>query len=223
MGSTRAVTPSATAAPRAEETVGSGAATGRSEAAAGATPAEPSGAGLRDLALLAASADADATDELLRRVRRLVHRYALARLPSGNADAAEDAAQEACLAVLRALPRYRDEGAPFEAFVYAIAARKVADVQRAAIRRPTPTDVVVEDADPAPGPEERALAGEDADRARRLLARLPELQREIVVLRVAAGWSAEETGRALGMSAGAVRVAQHRALARLRVLAQEDP
>jgi RNA polymerase sigma-70 factor (ECF subfamily) len=33
--------------------------------------------------------------------------------------------------------------------------------------------------------------------------------------------SAEETGAVLDMTAGAVRVAQHRALARLRVLAEE--
>ena len=178
---------------------------------------------LRTLALLAAGDDADATGELLRQVRVLVHRYARARLGRGYgaADAVEDATQEACIAVLNALPRYRDQGAPFEAFVYAIAARKVADARRAAERRPAPSELLVEDADPAPGPEERALAGEDADRARDLLARLPELQREIVVLRVAAGWSAEETGRALGMTAGAVRVAQHRALNRLRSLAEE--
>jgi RNA polymerase sigma-70 factor, ECF subfamily len=37
-----------------------------------------------------------------------------------------------------------------------------------------------------------------------------------MVMRIAVGLSAEETGRALGMSPGAVRVAQHRALARLR-------
>jgi len=180
---------------------------------------------LRTLALLAAGDDADATGELLRQVRVLVHRYARARLGRGYgaADAVEDATQEACIAVLNALPRYRDQGAPFEAFVYAIAARKVADARRAAERRPAPSELLVEDADPAPGPEERALAGEDADRARDLLARLPELQREIVVLRVAAGWSAEETGRALGMTAGAVRVAQHRALNRLRSLAEEGP
>jgi RNA polymerase sigma-70 factor (ECF subfamily) len=178
---------------------------------------------LRTLALLAAGDDADATGELLRQVRMLVHRYARARLGRGygDADAVEDATQEACIAVLNALPRYRDQGAPFEAFVYAIAARKVADARRAAERRPAPSELLVEDADPAPGPEEQALAGEDADRARDLLARLPELQREIVVLRVAAGWSAEETGRALGMTAGAVRVAQHRALNRLRSLAEE--
>jgi len=178
---------------------------------------------LRTLALLAAGDDPDATGELLRQVRVLVHRYARARLGRGygTADAVEDATQEACIAVLNALPRYRDQGAPFEAFVYAIAARKVADARRAAERRPAPSELLVEDADPAPGPEEQALAGEDADRARDLLARLPELQREIVVLRVAAGWSAEETGRALGMTAGAVRVAQHRALNRLRSLAEE--
>jgi RNA polymerase sigma-70 factor (ECF subfamily) len=41
-----------------------------------------------------------------------------------------------------------------------------------------------------------------------------------MVLRVAVGLSAEETGRALGMSAGAVRVAQHRALQKLRAAAE---
>jgi RNA polymerase sigma-70 factor (ECF subfamily) len=51
-----------------------------------------------------------------------------------------------------------------------------------------------------------------------LLATLPEPQGEILRLRIAAGLSAEETAQVLGMSAGAVRVAQHRALARLRAL-----
>jgi RNA polymerase sigma-70 factor (ECF subfamily) len=41
-------------------------------------------------------------------------------------------------------------------------------------------------------------------------------------MRVLSGLSAEETGKVLGMSPGAVRVAQHRALARLRVLAEAD-
>jgi RNA polymerase sigma-70 factor (ECF subfamily) len=45
---------------------------------------------------------------------------------------------------------------------------------------------------------------------------LPEKQREIVVLRVVVGLSAEETADAVGSTPGAVRVVQHRALARLR-------
>jgi DNA-binding CsgD family transcriptional regulator len=55
-----------------------------------------------------------------------------------------------------------------------------------------------------------------------LLARLPGHQRELLVLRVLSGMTAEETGRELGMSAGAVRVAQHRAIARLRAIAQGE-
>jgi RNA polymerase sigma-70 factor (ECF subfamily) len=51
---------------------------------------------------------------------------------------------------------------------------------------------------------------------------LPGHHRELLVLRVLTGLSAEETGAALGMSAGAVRVAQHRALARLRSIAVEE-
>jgi RNA polymerase sigma-70 factor (ECF subfamily) len=57
-----------------------------------------------------------------------------------------------------------------------------------------------------------------------MLATLPDKQREIVVLRVVAGLSSEQTADAVGSTPGAVRVAQHRALARLRKLvASREP
>lgn len=126
------------------------------------------------------------------------------------------------LAVLHALPRYRDEGRPFEAFVFGIAAHKVADVQRAAFRHAIPTDDVPDGVDLGLTPEERALQAGDAQLAQSLLDRLPETLRELLLLRVAVGLSAEETGRVLGMTPGAVRVAQHRALVRLRTYAAEE-
>ena len=49
-----------------------------------------------------------------------------------------------------------------------------------------------------------------------LLSLLSDQQQEILRLRVVAGLSADETADALGMTAGAVRVAQHRALTKLR-------
>ena len=49
-----------------------------------------------------------------------------------------------------------------------------------------------------------------------MLDELPDPQREILVLRVALGMSAEETAGAVGSTPGAVRVAQHRAITRLR-------
>ena len=178
---------------------------------------------LGGLAALATQGDTSARDALLVNVRTMVHRYCRARLGRlpGSEHAADDVAQEVCLAVLSALPRYRDEGRPFEAFVFGIAAHKVADAQRAAVRAAVPTDEMPDEPDLGPGPEDHALRSSDAALVRSLLDRLPATQRELLILRVAVGLSAEETGSALGMSPGAVRVAQHRALARLRVLAAE--
>jgi RNA polymerase sigma-70 factor, ECF subfamily len=137
---------------------------------------------------------------------------------SGHYYAADDVAQEVCIAVLSALPRYQDMGRPFVSFVFGIASHKVADAMRSAARQALPTADVPDGPDERPGPEEMALAYLEAERVRALLARLPSQQRELLALRVLFGMSAEETGRALGMSPGAVRVAQHRALARLRTL-----
>jgi len=56
-----------------------------------------------------------------------------------------------------------------------------------------------------------------------LLDTLPERQREILVLRLVVGMTAEETAAAVGGTAGAVRVAQHRGLAKLKeTLAAEN-
>ena len=75
--------------------------------------------------------------------------------------------------------------------------------------------------DPANTPEAQAIAADLSRRLACLLGRLRPVQREIILLRVAVGLSAEETGIALGMTPGAVRGAQHRALARLRSLVEE--
>jgi RNA polymerase sigma-70 factor (ECF subfamily) len=188
------------------------------------SPAGPRAEELRGLVARAAQGEAEATDALLARFRPLVHRYCRAKLGRvpGAEQSADDAAQEVCLAVLSALPRYRDLGRSFEAFVFGIAAHKVADVQRAATRAAVPTGELPDAADTELGPEEQAVRASDAETARALLSALPAHLRELVVLRIAVGLSAEETGRALNMSAGAVRVAQHRALSRLRALAGEE-
>ena len=160
----------------------------------------------------------DAVRDLLAQVRPAVLRYASARL--GRRDVAEDVTQEVCLAVLTALPAYEDTGRPFRSFVFGIAAHKVADAHRAAYRS---KDVLTEDLperpDDTPGPEDLAVRSDEGRQAMALLSRLPDEQRELLLLRVAAGLSAEETGDVLGMTPGAVRVAQHRALAKLREMA----
>lgn len=163
---------------------------------------------------------AAAVEELLARVRPMIVRYCRARLGRSGGGAytsADDVAQEVSLAVLNALPRYRDLGRPFSAFVFGVAAHKVSDAHRGALRdRSDPVDCLPEVVATDSGPEPTALAADEARRMKALLETLPPAQRDVLVLRVAVGMSAEETGQALGMTAGAVRVTQHRALARLR-------
>jgi RNA polymerase sigma-70 factor (ECF subfamily) len=173
---------------------------------------------LRELARAAAH-DTNARDTLLTRVRDMALRYSRVRLGRfGAEDTAQDVAQEVCMAVMNALPTYQERGIPFEAFVYTITARKLADAQRAAMRGPAPIAVVPDGPDEGPSPESVALMRDDAATVMSLMQQLPVQQREILTLRVAVGMSTDETAAALGMSAGAVRVAQHRALTRLRAM-----
>ncbi|QFZ24227.1 sigma-70 family RNA polymerase sigma factor [Saccharothrix syringae] len=167
----------------------------------------------------AVAGDRGAVERLLASIRPLVVRYCRARVGRQERSfaSADDVAQEVCLAVLKALPSYRDQGRPFLAFVYGIAAHKVADAHRAAARdRAEPVPEVPDGPDAEAGPEQHVMQEELSQRMGRLLQVLPERQREILVLRVVVGLSAEETADAVGSTPGAVRVAQHRALTRLR-------
>lgn len=172
----------------------------------------------------AIAGEANAIDDLMVEIRPRIVRYCRARLgrDAGHYDLADDVAQEVCVAVISALDNYRDMGRPFMAFVYGIAAHKVADARRRESRSPSLTvQNFPDDPDEAPGPEEWVLRVSDARKVRALLERLPKQQRDLLLLRVVVGLSSEETGKALNMRAAAVRVQQHRSLRRLRELAEE--
>ena len=167
----------------------------------------------------AVAGDRDALQEVLATIRPIVVRDCRARVGTTERSglSADDVAQEVCLAAITALPRYKDQGRPFLAFVYGIAAHKVADAHRAAGRnRADPMDVVPERSSNDASPEQLAIDSESSARMAVLLQTLPEKQREILILRVVVGMSAEETAETVGSTPGAVRVAQHRALAKLK-------
>ncbi len=121
------------------------------------------------------------------------------------------------MAVMTALPRYQDQGRPFMAFVYGIASHKVADAMRVAGRvKADPVEQLPEVVQVTGGPEQSALDADASREMKALLALIPEKQREVLILRLVVGLSAEETAEAVGSTPGAVRVAQHRALAKLK-------
>lgn len=164
----------------------------------------------------AKSGDDDAKEQLVAHLRPRVFRYVLARVL--DAHLADDVTQEVTVTMLTALPRYVDQGRPFAAWVLGIAANKVSESRRTATRRhESPADTLPDyAADPQLEPETAVLRLDTSRYVANLLATLPEQQAEVLRLRVAAGLTAEETAAVLGMTAGAVRVAQHRALGRLR-------
>ncbi|QPK79617.1 sigma-70 family RNA polymerase sigma factor [Corynebacterium lizhenjunii] len=171
---------------------------------------------LDGLVPLAASGSRRALQEIIQIIYPQVLRYCRARIGGGRHPTAEDVTQEICLAVATSIDRYEDKGRPFMAFVYGIAFNKVTDAHRSFGRdHSIPTeelpDVVGENT-----PEENALALDGSNKVRALLDTLSDKARDIIILRVFVGLSAEETAEIVGSTPGAVRVAQHRALNQLR-------
>lgn len=159
--------------------------------------------------------DRDAVARLFDRYYDSVYRYAYARL--GNVTDAEDAASETFAAMLRALPRFRWRGVPFEAWLFRIAMSKVVDAARHRSRvRPAgdglELDVADADADPA-----RVFAFRELRRELVVaIERLPRDQRDVLMVRFFAGRSIRETADHLGRSEGAIKQLQFRALSSLR-------
>ena len=180
---------------------------------------------LRVAVAAAVKGDRTAATRVLELVRLGVVRYCRSRVGGSERVnlSADDVAQEVLIAVLSALPGYRDQGRPFMAFIYGIAAHKVADAHRGAARNKSdPVEYLPEVLSSEIGPEDHVLDGEVTRAMSRLLGTLPEKQREIIRLRVVVGLSAEETAEIVDSTAGAVRVAQHRAMKQLRARIEQD-
>ena len=188
------------------------------EAAPAPAPAPPQ---LETLVAGAVRGDLRARERLLAEIHPFVLRYCRGRLGRQETvtASADDVAQEVCLAVINALPTYTVKGLSFRAFVYGIAAHKVTDAFRAIGRsRSEPVAELPDSPVQDDGPEHRLLAAEMGGRLGRLLEVLTPRQRDVLVLRIMVGLSAEETAAMVGSTPGAVRVTQHRALNRLRAV-----
>lgn len=142
---------------------------------------------------------------------RAAARAALARAGRGNAEV-EDIVQETLLAIHLKRDTW-SEDRPIGPWLNAIARYKLIDaLRRHGARDAVPIDDLI---DALPAPQGEPHAGADV---RRLLDRLPERSRRIVLAMSIEGRAAAEVGRELAMSEGAVRVALHRALKQLAEL-----
>jgi RNA polymerase sigma-70 factor, ECF subfamily len=157
-----------------------------------------------------AGGDRGAFEELYGRYARAVLGLALRRL--GDRGRAEDASQEAFIAIWRSARTYdasRGRGAPW---LYAVARNAITDGLR---RTPEPAAEVPDGPGREPDPADRAEAAWTAWRVHRALEVLPEHERPVIELAYWRGLSQSEIADALGLPLGTVKTRTRSALARL--------
>ena len=157
-----------------------------------------------------AGGDRRAFDELYRRYARAVLGLAVRRL--GDRGRAEDATQEAFVAIWRSARTFdsdRGSGAPW---LYAVARNAITDGHR---RTPSPVAELADGPGGDPDPSEQAEASWTAWRVHRALEVLPDHERPVIELAYWRGLSQSEVAEQLGIPLGTVKTRTRSALARL--------
>lgn len=131
----------------------------------------------------------------------------------------DDLTSEVFAAAFARIGDFVGDGAAFRRFVFTLAHHKsVDDVRRrfgTRARRQEPLD---HDNDPrtSPSAEDEALRELYGEQVQGLLGALPQVQREVLLLRVVACLDVGEVAAVLDRSEGAIKQLQHRALTTLR-------
>ena len=159
--------------------------------------------------------DSDAMAALYRRHVGSIVRYIAYRV--SDQAVIEDLTAEVFLRMVEGLPKYTITGAPFEAWLYRIAAARVATFYRTRKRRPE--EALQDNMQSNQTPPEQTLQNdEELVALRTALSQLNEEQQTILILRFVERKSHEEVATILGKSERAVATAQHRALKKLAKL-----
>jgi RNA polymerase sigma-70 factor, ECF subfamily len=172
----------------------------------------PESTGDSDLpAVLAAQADSAAFATLYRRYLDRVYGYAFYQL--GDHHDAEDVTERIFLAALRALPDFHHQGSTFRAWLFRIAHNTIANAHRSRARRRTePLPADFQRAAPNADPAGQVALADELREIRRVVARMPDDRRQVILLRFVDDLSTAEIAEVLGRSPGAVRVLLHRSL-----------
>lgn len=159
-----------------------------------------------------ARSDPDAFGVLYQRHRLAVFRYVRTR--TANEDDAAELTAIAFERALTAMPRYRSSGGGVLAWLLRIARNAAIDAGRRASTVPMVADLA--DERPSSSPEAAVLDAEAHAALAEAVNRLPEVQRDALALRYAAGLTAREIGAVIGKSEQATQKLMSRALVTLR-------
>jgi RNA polymerase sigma-70 factor (ECF subfamily) len=173
----------------------------------------------------------DAWTEIYERDHERVFRYVRARVFDDAT--AEDLTSFVFVGALKGINSYHSRGTPLLAWLYGIARNVVASHQRETLRRERPglatflvPQLVKRNGSVADGLNWNEISANsaldepaaliDSLDLRQAIARLPESQREVIILRFFVGLDAAEVGRLIGKAPAAVYSIQARAIVTLR-------
>jgi RNA polymerase sigma-70 factor (ECF subfamily) len=167
----------------------------------------------------AKTGDKQSIADLYRRYVDVVYRYVWMRVRDDMV--AEDLTSQVFLKALEGLPTYEPSGSPFMAWLYRIAHARIVDHWRRQERR---LEVAPDDTLPAPEPHPQDLLDKEADWAAAvaLIAQLTDDQQDVLILRFIGDMNVTQVAETLGKTVGATKAIQHRALASLARLLQEQ-
>lgn len=140
------------------------------------------------------------------------------RLYTTDSGLIEEVVQDTMVAVWKGAGRFASRSS-VRSWMFAIARRRAADVLR---RKSLPVegeDALLWSADPRPGPEQRVLAGEAEDAMVAVIAGLPEIHREVLMLVFIHELSYREAADVVGVPVGTIksRLNTARSMVRKRV------
>jgi RNA polymerase sigma factor (sigma-70 family) len=174
------------------------------------------------LVALVARGDESALAELYDRVGRVA--YGLAFRVLRDERLAEDAVQEAFLALWRSAAAFRAERAKASTWILTLVHRRAVDLVRREERRrvePIGGEVAAR-AGEAEATEEAAWLRFERERVQKALRLLPDVQREAIELAYYGGFSQSELAERLGVPLGTIKSRMFAGLARLRELLDDS-
>lgn len=160
--------------------------------------------------------DGVAVEELIRWLAPYLMRF-FAASGAGAGDA-EDLFQECWIRIHRSRHTYR-ANEPVLPWVFAIARHTKLDGWRKRRRRES-RELLVESLPEVPSPEKETVTTND--NFERLLAHLPDSQREVILMLKVSGMSLEDVARATSSTVGAIKQKAHRAYATLRGILEKE-
>jgi len=168
----------------------------------------------QDIAQRAVQRDPDAFAQIYDEHVDIVYRYVFYKV--GDPSVAEDLAADVFAKAWERIDRFQWRNVPVQHWLLTIARNAVTDHWRSRKRMSSPLDILGEASSDDPLPDEHVARDLEVETLGRALLKLPDEQRDVLILRFIEDLPHRDVAAILGKSVEAVRQIQSRALRALR-------